>query len=135
MKNKKSKLKQIFASREFVTFLCIGLVNTGNGMLFPAILSSFLQANIAYVLSYIPSLGIAYLLNSKFTFRRKPNWESLFRFYLSYIPNFVIQNTVFAIVFNVCHASKFLGIVLASIIGIPVTFLLLKFYAFRDRNR
>lgn len=125
------KIIRIFLSKEFIIFVLIGGINTLNGLLFPAIFSTFLQANVAYIISYIPSLFISYVLNSFFTFKEnKLSLIKCIKFYLSYIPNFIIQNIVFFICYNVFDVNKYIGIILASIIGVPVTFLIMKFFAF-----
>lgn len=127
----KNKIISIFLSKQFFIFLVVGGINTLNGLWIPSLLSVWLQANLAYVLSYIPSLAISYVLNSFFTFKDSQlTFEKYIKFNISYIPNFIIQNIVFFVVYNVCHANKFIGIILASAIGIPVTFLIMKFFTF-----
>lgn len=138
MKDKLQNLIRIFVSKQFLMFLLVGGLNTVNGMLFPTVLSNFMQANVAYILSYLPSLGISYVLNSFFTFHEKKlSLRRCVKFYISYLPNFLIQNVVFVIAYNVFHANKYIGILLASALGIPVTFLLMKFFAFgqKEENR
>lgn len=129
------KIKKNFFTKQFIIFLLIGAVNTLNGMIVPYVLSLFLQPNIAYVLSYIPNLGISYVLNSFFTFNtRHLSLSKCIKFYVSYLPNFVIQNVVFVIAFNLLGLPKLVGIIVASALGIPITFLLLKYYAFRNKE-
>ena len=125
------KIKSNFLTVQFLTFLIIGGINTLNGMLSPYILSVWLPVNLAYVLSYIPNLAISYVLNSLFTFKdRKLSFQKCIKFYISYIPNFVIQNIVFIVVYNVLSLPKLAAIIGASILGIPITFLILKYFTF-----
>lgn len=129
------KLINIFFSKEFFFFLLVGGVNTLNGMLFPTILATFVQPNLAFILSYIPSLAISYVLNSFVTFKdKKLSLIKLLKFYMSYVPNFIIQNVVFFICYNIFDVNKYVGIIAASILGIPVTFLLMKFFAFAKKS-
>ena len=135
MKNKLQNIADVFFTRQFLTFLVIGGLNTVNGIIFPSLLSLVLQENLAYSLSYIPSLGVSYILNSFFTFKDKHlTFGKYIRFVLSYVPNFLIQNSVLFICFNLLHANKYIGIILASVLGIPITFLLLKFVAFKKNE-
>ncbi|MGG7153651.1 GtrA family protein, partial [Clostridium neonatale] len=55
------------------------------------------------------------------------------KFAISYIPNFIIQNIVVIIVFNIFNYDKIIAYILAAIIGVPVTFVLMKFFVFRKR--
>ncbi len=134
MKNRNGLLDimNVFFTKEFLTFLVIGGINTLNGMMFPTIFMCWLQANVAYVVSYIPSLLISYILNSIFTFKEKKlSLKKCIKFYISYIPNFIIQNIVFFVCYNIFDLNKYVGIILSAVIGVPVTFLIMKFFAFK----
>lgn len=127
------RIKEIFLSREFILFLIVGVVNTFNGTIFASIYSIFLNENVAFVLGYISSLIISYILNSFITFKEKLEVRKFIKFAISYIPNFIIQNIVVIIVFNILNYNKIIAYILAAIIGVPVTFILMKFFAFRKR--
>ncbi len=129
-KPKKGKLDAFF-SREFILFLIVGGINTLNGVLFSWFYSLFLNPNVAFVAGYITSLGIAFLLNSFFIFKEKLKFVRFFKFCISYIPNFIIQNVIVILVYNIMEIEKLIAYVLAAIIGIPVTFLAVKLFAFK----
>lgn len=131
MDNTVKKIKNTFFTREFITFLIIGVVNTFNGTIFSYIYSSFLNENIAFVVGYISGLFISYILNSLITFKEKLNFSKFIKFAISYIPNFIIQNIVVVIVFNMLGLNKLFAFLLAAIIGVPITFILMKFFAFK----
>jgi len=131
MDNTVQKFKNTFFTREFITFLIIGVVNTFNGTIFSYMYSSFLNENVAFVLGYISGLFISYILNSLITFKEKLNITKFIKFALSYIPNFIIQNIVVVIVFNILGLNKLIAFLLAAIIGVPITFILMKFFAFK----
>ena len=123
-------LKKHFLKKEFFLFLIIGGVNTFNGTIFSFIYASFLQANIAFILGYITALVIAYFLNCFFVFKVKPNFSKLIKFGLSYVPNFIIQNIVVFVFYNLLQWHVLLVYVLAAALSIPITFLILKVFAF-----
>ena len=127
------KIQRDFGNKQFVVFMVIGAMNTLGGSLYATVISYVMQENIAFVFGYVLALLLAYLLNSKFTFQKKMTWEGLFKFAISYIPNFVIQNIVVVLLFNVLGIPSVFAFFTAAIIGIPVTFLLLKYYAFRQK--
>ncbi|WP_297426451.1 GtrA family protein [Clostridium sp.] len=130
MENLIGKFKETFFTKKFIIFLIIGVINTFNGTLFSYIYSSFLNGNIAFVSGYISGLFISYILNSLITFKEKLNFKKFIKFAISYIPNFIIQNIVVIIIFNILGLNKLIAYVLAAIIGVPVTFILMKFFAF-----
>ncbi|MGG7059382.1 GtrA family protein [Clostridium nigeriense] len=124
-------LKKIFLNKEFILFIIIGVINTFNGVVFSFIYSSLLNENIAFILGYISGLAVSYILNSYITFKEKLAFAKFIKFAISYIPNFIIQNIVVIITFNILGLHKLIAYCLAAIIGIPVTFILLKFFAFK----
>ncbi|MCS6131492.1 GtrA family protein [Clostridium botulinum] len=128
------KFKDTFLSKQFFIFVTIGIINTFIGVVFSYIFSSFLNENLAFIVGYICGLLVSYLLNSFFTFRENLDLNKFIKFSISYIPNFIIQNIVVLIVFNVMGLHKLIAYVLAAIIGVPVTFVLMKFFAFKHKD-
>ncbi len=128
------KIKNTFLDRKFVLFVLIGIINTFNGVIFSFVYSSFLNENLSFVLGYISGLIIAYILNSFITFKERLSFKKFSKFAVSYIPNFIIQNVVVILIFNVLGLNKLLAYTLAAVIGIPITFILLKFFAFNRKR-
>jgi putative flippase GtrA len=126
------KVKHQFLNFEFLRFLIIGAINTLNGVLFSYLYSRVLPPQPAFICGYISSLVISYLLNSFFTFHERLSFGKMLKFFVSYIPNFLIQNAVVFIVVTLLKLPALLAYILAAVIGIPVTFLLLKLFAFRS---
>lgn len=130
-----SKLKHTFLSLQFIMFLIIGIINTINGIGFAYLYSLIIKnVNIAFIVGYLTSLTIAYILNSLLTFKEKLNLKKFIKFCISYIPNFLIQNVFVILFYNILNWEKLLVYCLAAIIGIPVTFLLLKIFAFKKKK-
>lgn len=125
--------KKMFFSREFLSFVIIGIINTFNGVVFSYIYSNFLNENLAFIFGYISGLIISYILNSKITFKEELKLIKFVRFAISYIPNFIIQNMVVVLVFNIMGWHKLIAYGLAAAIGVPVTFVLIKLFAFNKK--
>ena len=130
MPNVLRKVKETFFSKRFLKFCLAGIINTFNAAFFSWLVHFFLQDNFAAVVGYIISLTINFSLNCKFIFKRRMNLRSYFRFLLSYIPNFLIYFLVTFITINTLGLEQFWGTVLAAMAGGPITFLIIKFYAF-----
>ena len=128
------KIKNIFLNKEFIFFILIGVINTFNGVIFSYIYSVIFNENLAFILGYISGLIISYILNSFITFKDKLAFKKFIKFAISYIPNFIIQNIVVILVFNILGLHKLIAYILAAIIGIPMTFILLKFFTFNKNN-
>ena len=119
------ELRRHFWSRSFLIFLLIGGINTFDC----TILASFLiwtgiDGNLAFNIGYITSNIIAYWLNSIFLFSEPLRLARYGRFFLSYIPNYLIQNIIVFMVYNLLGLPSVVSFLLAAVIGLPVTFLL-----------
>ena len=123
----------IFFKKDFLIFLIIGVINTFNGTLLSIIYSQIFQANIAFIFGYITSTFISFILNSVFTFKTKVQIVRFYKFFISCMPNFAVQLLSVFIIYNLLGFNKIIAYLIAAIIGIPVTFIILKFYAFKNR--
>lgn len=128
------RIVNYFVSKQFLTFIFVGIINTFNGVLLSFLYSLFLDPNLSFILGYITSLTINYCLNSFITFKDNDiSIEKFIKFSISYIPNFLIQNGVVFLVYNCLKFPNVIAYIMAAILGIPITFLLLKFFAFRKK--
>ncbi|MEE1052803.1 MAG: GtrA family protein [Acutalibacteraceae bacterium] len=124
------KIKRTFLSEKFIKFCVLGIVNTFNDALFSWIYHFVIQENAAAVLGYFTALTIAFFLNSFFVFKKPISFGSYIRFGLSYIPNFIIYFLVTFLTINTLGLPQFWGTVLAAAAGGPITFVIIKIYAF-----
>lgn len=128
------KIKNIFFTKEFLTFLIVGGINTINGVLFSYIYSLFLSVNLSFIFGYITAMTISYFLNSIMVFKEDMGIIKYIKFCISYIPNFIIQNIFVLIFYNMLEWNKLIVFILAAIIGVPVTFIIMKFFTFNKNN-
>lgn len=126
----KSKLFHVIFNTEFLSFALIGCINVCDGVLFEYLLSLVILPNIAFVIGYLMSLSISYLLNGKFTFKTRLNFSGYIKFLISYIPNFVIQNLCVFVLYNTIGTHQLFAYIVAAMIGVPVTFAAVKLFAF-----
>lgn len=129
------RVRAIFYDKSFLLFLGVGVVNTFNGIAFAWLYSLALDAQVAFVLGYISSLCVAYLLNTFVVFRQPLALRRFFKFALSYLPNFIIQFLVVLVVMTWLGLPKLVAYALAALIGMPVTFILLKLFAFARHQK
>ena len=124
-----------FFSKRFMIYSLIGTVNTFNCVIFSTLFAQFVQENLAFAIGYMISLTISYIFNSIFNFRRKLSFLRYSKFIVSYIPNFIIQNIVTFIFFNLIDVHEVIAYIVAAVLGTPVTFLFLKLFAFADKTK
>ncbi len=124
-------LRHHFFTKEFLLFLIVGCVNTFNGT-FLSWLYAFVipNHNVAFNCGYLTSNVIAYWLNSTFVFPEPLSWARLVKFSVSYIPNYIIQNVIVLLVYNWLGFPPVVSYLAAAVLGVPVTFLFVKIFAF-----
>lgn len=131
---KPSKIKMFF-SREFLSFLFVGGINTLSNVLFSTLYSLFITSTtLAFFPGYITSNVVSYLLNSKLTFKERLGFVRYIKFFVSYIPNFLIQTVVVWLFERLVQGSAVIAYAVAAVIGIPVTFVFMKIFAFRKQG-
>ena len=128
------KFKEIFLSKQFIKFIAIGVINTLNGVVFSYIYSSFLNEEMAFIFGYTSGLIISYLLNSVITFKERIEIRKFIKFVISSLPNFLIQYLSVVIILNILGMHKLIAYTLSAIIGVPVTYILMKLFAFSNKN-
>lgn len=132
---KKSLLKE-FLSRDFITFLFIGAINAFNGVWIAYVYSLFITNEIiAYILGFLTSLCIAYILNSVLNFKAKLSFNKFMKFALSNIPNFIIQVTSVVVLIRILEIPKLFSYMVSAIIAVPITFILVKFSVFEKDKK
>lgn len=128
-------LRHTFVSKKFIGYCLIGLFNTFNTAFFSWLAHFKLQENVAAYIGYFISLTINYILNSIIVFKNRLALRRYFRFLLSYVPNFIIYTLVSLLTINVMQMNQFWATVLATAAGAPVTFVIIKLFAFGSKAK
>lgn len=132
-KNGFNKIKNIFLNQQFILFVFCGGIGTLTNFISSLIFSLWINPTIAYVFGYVLSLAITYLLNAKLIFKKSLQLGDYFKFVLSYIPNFIILVSFVFIFLNLFGWHKILVYALVSLLGLPITFVLVKIFAFKNK--
>lgn len=124
-------VKHHFFTRAFLLFLVIGTINTFLCSFLATVLEPLVgNANLAFNIGYLLSNVNAYLLNSLFVFPTRMTLVRYVKFFLSYVPNYIIQNAIVFVAYNLLGLPSIASYLLAAILGVPVTFLCVKIFAF-----
>ncbi|NCB41122.1 MAG: GtrA family protein [Clostridia bacterium] len=127
------RIQRTYLSKEFLTFIFCGSMGTFTNFLFSLALSKHLNPILSYVAGYAISLFVSYALNAKLLYKENYSTSCFIRFVISYIPNFLI---LFAFVFmflGIFNWNKIIVYALAGLFGLPLTYILVKIYAFNRR--
>ena len=130
---KLSKVKNILFTKQFIIFVVIGCINTLSSSVFSAFYSMILGDISAFIPGYITGILVAYTLNSVFNFKEKLEWNKLIKYGISTIPNFIIQLIVVYVGVSILGINNYICYGVAAIIGVPVTFIILKLFVFIQR--
>lgn len=133
-KNLLVKAKNTFITKSFLRFCILGCINCLNDAIFSHFANYFMQKNLAAVVGYMISLSLAFYLTSMFIFKSKPTFSKYYKFLLSYIPNFIIFFLVTFITINTWKLPQFVGTFLAAAAGGPITFIMIKLFAFGKKQ-
>ncbi len=135
-KTAKEKLAGMLFSQEFLLFVIIGVACTFFNIFFSWIYESLftLPPLVAFLPGYVTANVASYILNSKLTFKEPLRIKKFFKYFISYIPNFVIQTLVMAVyTWMLPTAPGVFGYALAAVIGVPVTFIIMKIFTFAKK--
>ena len=124
------KAKKTFLNEYFIKFCILGIFNTVVHGILSKILSLVLQPNAAFALGFFGSNVIAFLLNSYVIFNKPASLKRYIRFLIAYIPYFTIGFLVTFITINTLKLPQFTATVLAAVAGGPITFVIMRVYAF-----
>jgi len=117
---------------DFILFVFCGALGTLTNFIFSSLISRKVDPVISYVGGYLISLFVTYLLNMIYIFKRKLKISDFIKFVISYIPNFIILFSFVYIFINKLEFNKYLVYLLAALIGLPITFIILKIRTFKD---
>jgi HAD superfamily phosphoserine phosphatase-like hydrolase len=121
-----SRVKNIFFTQKFISYVFSGGVGTIVGIALSGIIAIWVDPTWAYICGYGISLFITYRLTSRLSFKSHPNSGGFGKFVISYIPNFCILYVMVVIFIRLLHWYHLVAYVLAALFGLPLTFVILK---------
>lgn len=129
------KIKQLFFNKQFIIFIVIGGINTISSAVFSSFYAMLLGDVEAFIPGYATGILVSYILNTQFTFKDQFELKKLIKFAISTIPNFLIQFVTVYIGVNLLHINNIICYGIAAVIGVPVTFVILKVFVYRNKAK
>jgi putative flippase GtrA len=125
-----AKIMRTYCTKQFMLFVFCGGMGTLTNFICSLLISTALNPSLSYICGYCLSLFVTYTLNAKLIFHSPLTFIAFIKFVMSYIPNFLIL-FIFVLVFlNIAGWNKIIVYGLAGFLGLPVTFILVKIFAF-----
>ena len=129
------KIKQLFFNKQFIIFIVIGGINTISSAVFSSFYAMLLGDVEAFIPGYATGILVSYILNTQFTFKDQFELNKLIKFAISTIPNFLIQFVTVYVGVNLLHINNIICYGIAAVIGVPVTFAILKVFVYRNKAK
>ncbi len=127
----KGAIHHHFFRKEFLLFLVVGTFNTFFCSALAKLLEPILgNANVAFNIGYIIANIVAYVINGRLVFPSPLTVIGYGKFFLSYVPNYAIQNIIVFALYNVLELPTLAAYIIAAILGVPITYLFVKIFAF-----
>jgi putative flippase GtrA len=122
--------------RRFARFFLTGGFNAGTCVLFGSLATlAFRSPALSFVIGYGLSLTLSYFVNARFVFLvDELSVRQFARFCVSYLPNFMIQLVVVNVLIQKLEVAPVLAFSLAVAVAVPLTFVLLTVFAFKQRS-
>ena len=119
-----------------VRFVLIGVFNTLHFWIwYNLFLKANVQYSMAFTMGFVLSMIGSFFLNTYFTFRTKPTWKKFVRFPLTTLPNYLISQAGLWLLVEKLNFPKNISGLLASLLAIPVTYVVTKYILTGDDNR
>lgn len=111
----------------FLRFAFVGGINTIHNYIWYAL---FLKISVPYMVSFTLAFVISmigsFFLNCYFTFKTKPTLSKFIKFPLTTLANYCISTVTLYILVNIIKIQEYFAGPMASILPIPITFLMTK---------
>lgn len=127
------KFKKKLFNLDFIIFVFCGAISTLSNFVVSSLISTRINPIISYVIGYSISLFVAYLLNITYIFSKKIRFFGFLKFVISYLPNFIILFSFVYVFIDILSFNKYITYLAAAIIGIPLTFVILKLITFKKK--
>lgn len=130
----KNQLINTYLNRNFFLFILCGGIGTLTNFFISIFMSNKVNPTLAYVIGYSISLFVSYYLNAKLIYKDNIIFSKFYKFVISYIPNFIILLSFVVIFLNFFHINKIVVYLLSSLFGLPITYIMVRVYAFGKRG-
>ena len=112
---------------EVSRFLVMGTVNTGLTQLLYMAALLVVPYEVAYTISYLGGIPLAYWLNARFVFHGEMTWRKFLQFPSVYVVQYLLGMALMYVVVEIVSVPEWIAPVPVLILTLPVTFLMTRF--------
>lgn len=116
-----------FQNPEFWRFIAAGGINTVLTYIIYAALVIAVPYQVAYGVSYAAGIGMSYLLNARFVFRKKYSLQTFFRYPFVYLVQYLLGSFLLYVSVDILSFDKYAAPFIVIVITTPLTFVLCRF--------
>lgn len=120
-----------YMNNQFVRFFVIGVINTLGTYIIYLLMLLLFNHNTAYTIAYVLGILMAYVLNSKFTFKVEFSLKRMLQYPMVYLVQYLINIVMLNIFVLKYGVNDRIAPIIVIVISIPITFLLSKFILIR----
>lgn len=112
--------------REFLRFVVVGCVNTLHYYLVYLLFLHVMGVHYfpAHLIGVVSSVIGSYFLNTLYTYKVRPSWETFLRFPLTQLFNMGVTVVLLYLLVEQLHINSSLAPILAVLVTLPATFIL-----------
>jgi len=130
-----SRLKAQVERSSFLRFLISGGLNTVSTYAIYLVLLQVMGYRIAYTISYVFGIILAFFINRFFVFKAHRGWRSAVFFPLVYLAQYLVSLAVVWAWVEKLHLGETLAPLVAIAVTIPLTFILSRLVFGRETRR
>ena len=110
--------------KEFFRFLIVGGVNTVVTLSLFEGLRRVAPYLLAYSVAYVTGIGVSYVLNTSFVFRRRKTVKTAALFPLVYVAQYLLGMLLMWLLVDHAGFGPTASVVIVTVISVPLTFVL-----------
>lgn len=114
------------SNKRYFRFLLSGGINTFSTYLLYLLLSSVMHYQVAYLLTYISGIALAYVLNLRLVFNAQSSLSKIVRYPLIYLLQYIVGAGLLYLLVSVLNLSNTLAPLIVIVILLPVSYVMNK---------
>lgn len=120
--------------REALRFLVAGAINTAATYVLYLALLPLLNYTLAYTITYVAGIVLAYLLSTRYVFQVRRSARGLALFPLVYVAQYLAGVLVLRVAVETFAVAQKLALLFSIAVTVPMTFLLSRWLLKRDAS-
>lgn len=118
-----------------VKFCAVGVVNTGVYYVIYLLLQPHMAYLAAHLIAFACGIVVSFFLNARFTYKVRPTWARFALYPVSSLPNVILSSAGVVALVEWAHMDSRIAPLIATLVAIPISYLLAKVIMTGRRQR